>query len=169
MAGKIELRGEAPWKYAGRWIALSIAVVFGVFAALLVLTSAGNGLLIWLAIFVAVEMAIYLFSGPLYRPRVMSVVIREEGLAIRESKGTEVRVPFSDVKRIASSSAACTVLSKSGAKHMLGFGFGGAKGDSILGAYKVWAERNEVDLMEFHSRDGVSSRPVKNLEVYERR
>lgn len=168
MSGVTELHGEAPWKHAGRWIALLVAGVFGVFAGLLALTSAWTALLIWLGFFVAVEIVLYMFSGPLYRPRVKSVSIKEEGLTIRDRRGTETWIPFSRIKRIASSFAACTLVSHSGAKHLLGFGFGGSNGDSILRSYKAWAAHNAVELLEFNSRDGISNRPVKNLEVDDR-
>ena len=169
MTEEVVLRGEPPWKLAGRWIALFVAVIFGVFASLLVLTSGGDTLPVWLGFFVAVEASIYLFSGPFYRPRVISVKVQGDGITVRNREEEEARVPFSDVRRIASSFAACTLVARSGMKYVLGFGFGGANGDVLMQHYKVWAVRNVVDLMEFNTRDGISSRPVKNLEVYERR
>lgn len=160
-----ELRCEKVWKYVGRLITVSFAIAFVPFAIVFALGPNRNLLAFWIGLFVILELGLYLFMGPLYRPTVISVLVQHDALLIRNRDGTEARIRFSDIKRISSGYAASIVIGKSGDRHPLGFGFGGAQGDVILKSYRKWAEAKRIKLLESESRGRVTSHLGKNLET----
>jgi hypothetical protein len=167
-----ELHAQRPWEYFGKWAALIIAVSFwSLWAALAYATEFKGFFMAWVGagilLFVVFEAGMYIVLGPLNRPEVLSALIRDDSAQIRNRDGSERRIPFSSVKRIAISHFSGALYLWSGEICVLGYGFGGSQGDVLLKAYKEWAKDKEVDFIEYDTRDGVTSHPVKNVESVE--
>ncbi len=128
------------------WEVAAVEVIFGV----------GICLLIWLSV------------RPFYRLDPVSALVKSDGLAVRRRNGSEEWIPFADVKRIAVSPRAAGMILKSGKHSALGFGTGGTRGEILLKAYKDWAAGEGIEVLEYDTRDNLSSRPVKNVEFWER-
>ncbi len=163
---KRELLYQKPWRFVGNFLTVLLAIIYVPFATVLVLGSNIRGTLVWTGVFLIIAAGLYLFLGPFYRPTVVSVIVKDNGLLVRKRDGTESRAQFADVRRIASSSASCAWILKSGEKLLLGPGFGGTQGDVILQSYKEWADGKGLELLEYNTRDGFTSRRVKNLETF---
>lgn len=166
-----QLRCETAWKHAGWWLAALVAGVFLFFALFLALGPNRDLIsmwLGWLGFLALIEIPLYLFTGPLYRPEVRSIGVRRENLVLRMRDDEEALIAYREVNRITCSSASSALVMKSGEKRILGFGFGGDQGDVILETFRAWAEENGVELLEYQTRDFFPGSAVKNLEVYER-
>jgi hypothetical protein len=120
------------------------------------------------AVWLGVCALTWLSVRPDYRPDPISALVKSDGLALRRRKGSEDWIPYTDVKRIAVSPRAAGVILKSGKRSPLGFGTGGTGGEILLKAYKDWAAGKGFEVLEYDTRDNLSSHPVKNVEFWER-
>jgi len=161
----------AVWVFAAFMIGYSLFIAYGAYTTV---TKFSNEAGAWYV--AGVEIAVGFFMCVLIwlalrlsdRLDVVSAMVMNDGLAVRRRNGSEDWIPFADVKRIAVSPRAASVILKTGKHNLMDFGTGGTRGEILLKAYKDWAAGEGVEVLEYDTRDNLSSRPVKNVEFWER-